>query len=103
MKAAQSRNCRGVQFLIDHKANVNQITPDGRFALLLAAINDFEDICELLLMAGTHNIHMFHAHIRTGAGRSLKFQGKTAAEWAALNKNEYALSMIQNWKAVMFC
>lgn len=66
MKAAQSRNIAGVKFLIDCNANVNHVSPDGRFALLLAAMNDFEDICEELLLQGMHQ----HAHTHTRCFRT---------------------------------
>lgn len=59
MKAAQLRKTSALECLIEHKANVNYATPKGRFALCLAALNDFEDTIEQLLLAGMHTFLFF--------------------------------------------
>lgn len=68
MRASAGGHREAVAFLIARKANVNHTDAAGEFALLQAAINGHQTVCEALLRAGAH--------------KSKNFRAKTAAQWA---------------------
>lgn len=95
MAAACSTGChqprRALQYLIEKKANVNAVNDTGRFALERAANLHREGICSLLL--------------RAGADRTMKYNGKTAAEWSlshTVNDNDnITVKLLDKWEPKM--
>lgn len=69
MTTAQCHRTEAVKFLLARKANVNQTNKVGKFALYFAAVKGYDEICEALL--------------ESGADQNMKYDGKTAAQWAA--------------------
>lgn len=83
MLAANNGHKAAVEFLIARRANVNLVNCDGHFALYYAAFIGHKDVCEALLKAG--------------ADKTLKYNEKTAAQWASEEGHKQLAAFIESW------
>lgn len=116
MKAAQEGNRELMRVYLLQDADFNERSANGNSALLWAVFNKNRALVDLLIehnaeVNATNNLGQFplclaaHAGedritkklLKAGADISMKFQDKTAAEWASSKDHKALAKLIQNW------
>lgn len=86
MFAANQGHKAAVDLLLSRKANVNHTAHIGCFPLWNGAFYGHKEVCETLLSAG--------------ADQTMKFRGKTAAQWAVDRGHKQLAALIDSWSQV---